>query len=193
MGKHYLFEAVWMLLLITTLSSGVCGICWDCLPKNLSEEDIDKILLDDFRDRLLKKLGLTREPVVPENVIRPPQELLNQISLEDEAMYANDDTEVLKTAILQPLNNGKLSFVEIVYGQYMWQVFVLTYCMWRVLLPFKVRVEYIRHLPESRFSTKADILNKNPSSVPIARTSTNWDFIAYKLIKQDSHNVISMW
>lgn len=101
--------ALLLLFLAATVFS-VDGVCWNCMPNNLSEEEINRILAEDFKERLMEKLGLTKEPVVPENITRPPQEVIDEIFSEQDNVVHEKDDGVVQTIFIQPLNNGKLLF-----------------------------------------------------------------------------------
>jgi hypothetical protein len=107
MSKRGSVQTVGLLMFLAVFASSVEGICWSCLPSNLSEEEIDKILAEELKDKLMEKLGLTSEPVMPDNITTPPEEVLNGILTEGDDVSHEEQNEGLQTIILQPLNDGK--------------------------------------------------------------------------------------
>ena len=106
MSKLSSIQAIGLVLFFAVHVSNVDGICWNCLPKNLPEEEIDRILAEEFKNKLMEKLGLTSEPVVPKNLTIPPEELINELLSEGDDVI-HDDPGASQTVILQPLNDSK--------------------------------------------------------------------------------------
>ena len=79
------------------------------MPENMSDEEIDTILADDFKRRILKKLGLTEEQIVAKNESTDlPLEIVNDLVADDEEEIKQDDGKgLLKSVILEALNNGR--------------------------------------------------------------------------------------
>ena len=110
MSKRRSVQVVGLLVFLAVLESSVEGVCWSCLPNNLSEEEIDRILAEEFKNKLMEKLGITSEPVITENITNPPEEILEKISSEDDDVIHEEHNGHLQTIILQPLNDhSKLS------------------------------------------------------------------------------------
>lgn len=92
------------------------AICWSCMPKDLPEEEIDRILAEEFKEKLMQKLGMEKEPVVPENWTYPPQEILDELySGENEVTHQENNGDSLQAVVLQPLNTGK-AMLQILFG-----------------------------------------------------------------------------
>lgn len=86
------------------------------MSENLSEEEIDRILAEDFEKRIMKKLGLAEEPVVTENQTALPLEIVNELVADDEEdIQQDDDHGLLKSVILESLNNGKFVYICVEY------------------------------------------------------------------------------
>ena len=100
---------MYALLFLTVVAVNVDSICWNCMPENMSDEEIDTILADDFKRRILKKLGLTEEQIVAKNESTDlPLEIVNDLVADDEEEIKQDDGEgLLKSVILEALNNGR--------------------------------------------------------------------------------------
>ncbi|XP_028398476.1 inhibin beta E chain-like [Dendronephthya gigantea] len=111
-------ETALLLLFLAATVFSIDGLCWNCLPNNLSVEEIDKIFAEDFKERLMEKLGLTNEPVVPENVTRPPQEVVDEILSEQDNVVHKKDKEMLQTIVIQPLNNDSVVSNTTSYFEY---------------------------------------------------------------------------
>ena len=108
MSANCLFEAICVLLCLTVVVVNVDSICWNCMSENLSEEEIDRILAEDFKKRILKKLGLTEEQVLTKDQIALPHEIVNELVADDEEdTKQDDDNGLLKSVILESLNNGR--------------------------------------------------------------------------------------
>ena len=101
-----------LLLLLAVATCGVSAICWSCLPENLTDDEIDRILAEDFKKRVLETMGLTTEPVLPPNLNQPPQELLEEMyPQESDNMDDVESNLESETVLLKPRNNGRLGFV----------------------------------------------------------------------------------
>lgn len=100
---------MYALLFLTVVAVNVDSICWNCMSENMSDEEIDTILADDFKRRILKKLGLTEEQIVAKNESTDlPLEIVNDLVADDEDEIKQDDGEgLLKSVILEALNNGR--------------------------------------------------------------------------------------
>lgn len=107
MCKLCSIKAIGLVLFLVAVASNVDGVCWSCMPQNMSDDDIERILALDFKKRLMVKLGMESEPEVPGDFDIPPREVLSELfHLEDDEMHEEDNVTT-QTVFLQALNNSK--------------------------------------------------------------------------------------